>query len=255
MKKLYSIGETSKINSVSVQALRLYEKMGILKPAYINPSSGYRYYKEEQFIWIDIIKYCNYVKLPLKTLKNIFILKDPIKIRELLIKHKEQINKEIDYLTRVNTDINVLLRSMDNIQTKNLMNVFINNIDKIAIKTKKVDGNLPYHDLDVKMREVEMDMAKHKQDYGSYSGVIYDNKFNSKEVFISYEDHNVIDKEIKKGKYLVIAFTQNDMEKAKKVLKNYIKENKIKTEGGFILIQQVGLSIYYIFHYIIKIKE
>ena len=254
MKKLYSIGETSKINSVSIQALRLYEKMGILKPAYINPTSGYRYYKEEQFIWIDIIKYCNYVKLPLKTLKNIFNNKDSKQIKELLLNHKEQIKNEIDYLTRVNNDINNLLKSMDDIKNQNLLNVYISPLDRISIRTKKVDNNQNYHYLDQKMREVEMNMAKQHIGYGSYSGVIYDKKFNPKEVFISYEDSLINDKEITKGNYLTITFTQDDMDKARKILLKYIKDNKIKIDGDFILIQQVGLSIYYIFNYIVKLK-
>ena len=254
MKKLYSIGETSKINSVSIQALRLYEKMGILKPAYINPSSGYRYYKEEQFIWIDIIKYCNYVKLPLKSLKNIYNNKNNDEIKELLLSHQQQIKQEIDYLNRVNDDINNLLKSMDDIKNKNLLNIYTSFINKISIKTKQVKNNNNYHYLDQQMREIEMNMAKHHIGYGSYSGVIYDNKFNPKEVFISYEDSTINDKEIKEGNYLTINFQQNDMEKAKNILLKYIKDNKIKTDGELIMIQQVGLSIYYIFNYIIKIK-
>ena len=42
--ELLSIGEAAKLKQVSVKSLRYYETIGILKPAYVDPSSGYRYY-------------------------------------------------------------------------------------------------------------------------------------------------------------------------------------------------------------------
>ncbi|HKL41075.1 MAG TPA: MerR family transcriptional regulator [Clostridia bacterium] len=45
---MYQIGEFSKINRVTVKALRYYEKVGLLKPAFIDESNGYRYYSSEQ---------------------------------------------------------------------------------------------------------------------------------------------------------------------------------------------------------------
>lgn len=52
MKKYFSIGETAKINNISIQALRHYDKIGILKPAYIDLNTNYRYYTINQFIYI-----------------------------------------------------------------------------------------------------------------------------------------------------------------------------------------------------------
>lgn len=49
MKKYYSIGEIAKIYNISVDTLRYYEKIGLLKPA-LKRESGYRYYSNEQ-IW------------------------------------------------------------------------------------------------------------------------------------------------------------------------------------------------------------
>src|SRR5512138_193567 len=54
-KKLFSIGEVSKIKGVTKKALRFYERIGLLKPHYINPFNRYRYYSIEQFVYIDII--------------------------------------------------------------------------------------------------------------------------------------------------------------------------------------------------------
>lgn len=42
------IGEFSKLSRVSIRMLRHYDEMGLLRPVYIDPDSGYRYYGENQ---------------------------------------------------------------------------------------------------------------------------------------------------------------------------------------------------------------
>ncbi len=45
---MYQIGEFSKINKVTVKTLRYYDKVGLLKPAFVDKENGYRYYISEQ---------------------------------------------------------------------------------------------------------------------------------------------------------------------------------------------------------------
>ena len=45
---MYRIGLFSKMNRVTIKTLRYYDDIGLLKPAYVDGASGYRYYKSEQ---------------------------------------------------------------------------------------------------------------------------------------------------------------------------------------------------------------
>lgn len=45
---LLKIGELADFFQISVKAVRIYEKKGILTPAYVDPESGYRYYTPDQ---------------------------------------------------------------------------------------------------------------------------------------------------------------------------------------------------------------
>jgi DNA-binding transcriptional MerR regulator len=45
---MLKIGEFSKLARVSVKTLRYYADLGLLKPAYVDRYSGYRYYALEQ---------------------------------------------------------------------------------------------------------------------------------------------------------------------------------------------------------------
>ena len=59
-------GKMAKVKQISIKALRYYEKIGILKPAYCAPDTGYRYYKNEQMLAIDMIKFLQILDIPLK---------------------------------------------------------------------------------------------------------------------------------------------------------------------------------------------
>ena len=45
---MLKIGEFSKLAQVSPKALRIYDERGLLRPAWIDRFSGYRYYAPEQ---------------------------------------------------------------------------------------------------------------------------------------------------------------------------------------------------------------
>lgn len=45
---MFAIGLFSKMNRITTKALRHYDKIGLLKPAYTDESNGYRYYTSEQ---------------------------------------------------------------------------------------------------------------------------------------------------------------------------------------------------------------
>lgn len=64
--KLLSIGEISNITGVHISSLRYYDRIGILKPAYIDPESNYRYYSNSQIGIVEAIQACVEMDIPLK---------------------------------------------------------------------------------------------------------------------------------------------------------------------------------------------
>lgn len=68
--ELLSIGEVAHLKGVGVKALRYYERIGILRPAYVNPDTGYRYYALRQMNELDVIVSCVQLGVPLKELAD-----------------------------------------------------------------------------------------------------------------------------------------------------------------------------------------
>ena len=68
--KLLSIGEMSKLTGAGIKALRHYEKINILKPAFVDESTGYRYYSFSQTYVVGLIKFAVELDIPLKELNT-----------------------------------------------------------------------------------------------------------------------------------------------------------------------------------------
>ena len=76
MQKYYTIGDVSRIMGISTQTLRYYNSIDLLKPAYVNEDTGYRYYSGDQFHFIDRIRYLQKLGMSLDEIKKVLIHND-----------------------------------------------------------------------------------------------------------------------------------------------------------------------------------
>lgn len=74
--RLFSIGKLSKLTGVHIQSLRYYEELGIIKPAYVDCQSRYRYYTFQHVRIIEAIQYCVELDIPLKDFRRFLLEKD-----------------------------------------------------------------------------------------------------------------------------------------------------------------------------------
>ncbi|MDO4552483.1 MAG: helix-turn-helix domain-containing protein [Bacillota bacterium] len=96
--ELLTIGKMSKINGISEQTLRLYDKMGLLSPCSVNHETGYRYYNIKQCAQLDMIQYMKALGMNLTQIKECFDTKDVRKLREVLTLQKENLEHQIEEL-------------------------------------------------------------------------------------------------------------------------------------------------------------
>ena len=65
-RKYLTIGEVSKASRTHIKSLRYYDRIGVLKPAYTDPDTGYRYYLPSQLAYLEAIRFCIEIGIPLK---------------------------------------------------------------------------------------------------------------------------------------------------------------------------------------------
>ena len=66
---MYSIGTYSKLTKTTIAALRFYDKEGLLKPAYTDSKSGYRYYLSSQLVTVQKILSLRQIGIPIEQIK------------------------------------------------------------------------------------------------------------------------------------------------------------------------------------------
>lgn len=72
-KNLLSIGRLSKVSGVHIKSLRYYDELGILRPAYVDPDSKYRYYDISQIYIVEAIQLCIELDIPLRQFTDFLV--------------------------------------------------------------------------------------------------------------------------------------------------------------------------------------
>ena len=66
-----SIGAFARRSRLSIKALRLYDRLGLLTPADVDPGTGYRRYHESQLLRARLIVMMRRVEIPLAQVAEI----------------------------------------------------------------------------------------------------------------------------------------------------------------------------------------
>ena len=104
-QKLFPIGQVAKMYHLSVGTLRHYEQEHLLKPAYVNPQTGYRYYGVRQFEQLTSIRYLRMLGLPLEEISAYLQNREIPVITEKLKRQKELIDLKKEELDRIERKI------------------------------------------------------------------------------------------------------------------------------------------------------
>lgn len=92
---LIPIGRMAELSQVSIPTLRLYDQLGLLKPSYVDPESGYRYYSIHQNARLDVIAYMKELGMSLSEISDILRQEDLTLIEDLLAQKHEQIHEQL----------------------------------------------------------------------------------------------------------------------------------------------------------------
>src|SRR5271155_1706673 len=93
-RKTYTVKEVAKLSNVSVRALRFYDEIGLLKPAYYG-ENGYRYYEKEQLLGLQQILFYRELGFELSKIQK--IMGDPKFDKVAALKsHREQLARETE---------------------------------------------------------------------------------------------------------------------------------------------------------------
>ena len=166
-EKLYTIGEVSKLVNISIKALRYYDKINLFKPAYVDPETNYRYYKDSQIHILDLIKSLKYIGTPLEEMKEVQGLKRDdffvflseqekivsdkieslLEIEKIIANAKKGLQRQKEYpahgdvFLSFEEEIEILQTKAEGIAPKNILNASYSKLKKFAASTEGFRNN------------------------------------------------------------------------------------------------------------------
>lgn len=236
-ENLFSIGEISKIKGITIKALRFYEKIGLIKPHYTDPSTRFRYYSLEQFIHLDIIKAARSMDISPKDVKVILEKKDNKVLLDFMNYQKESAALKIAELQKMISIIDATQNTINNsVSSISQQDIFFKDIPLRYIISKKFDDFTKKKDLLIEYSKfqkiIEDDMLIDNYETGIICTSNDKNEFHPSEI---YNGVNVISKsnksrlsEIQAGRYLCICYNEHNAEEQLSKLYRYINQNKLK---------------------------
>jgi len=102
---LLRIGEFSRATWLSIKALRSYHESGLLVPAEIDPSSGYRSYSVSQLTDAAIIRRLRQLDMPLDAIRQVLDARDPAVTKKFLAEHGAALEQRVAAMQRSIDDL------------------------------------------------------------------------------------------------------------------------------------------------------
>lgn len=254
VKELFTIGQMSRLFATKISTLRYYDEIGLLKPAYTDSNSGYRYYSTPQFERLNTIKYLRALDIPLEKIAGFFDSKDLFHLLHLLEEQQQLIRQQIQKLQRIDCKLQSRL-----LQIADAADSTLEEIQQMLIPPREVaflrkeisiQDNLEYPIRELeRMNQLEPVMFLGKvglllsqqtlqqQQFGQFSGIF---------VFIEQEDnYRGITLTLPGSYYLTIRFSgmHSDAAPYYQQLLNYVEEHNWQLNGDAVEITLIDAGI------------
>ncbi|MCD8309280.1 MAG: MerR family transcriptional regulator [Clostridia bacterium] len=108
MKKFFTVGETAKECGLTAEALRHYDRIGLVSPREKDKFTGYRYYDADDVVRLKTIRMLKAMAIPLDEIRRLLSLDDLKEVTEAFSHFERQaeikiaqLNEGLDYMRRV----------------------------------------------------------------------------------------------------------------------------------------------------------
>lgn len=114
MKKFFSVGEAAKAANMTSEALRHYDRIGLVKPSKKDEWTNYRYYTEADIVLLNTVHALQQMDLPLKKIKEVLAYDDLRRIIDFFEEAEQKADEKILSLQYSKAKIGLAKQSYEN---------------------------------------------------------------------------------------------------------------------------------------------
>ncbi len=260
-EELLPIGKMAKLNRVSIPTLRLYDEKGLLKPRYIDPDTGYRYYDINQNARLDMIAYMKELGMSLSEIAHALQKEDITLVEEILSRKNEQIHEQMRQLKARHDAVERAIMSIERYRKSPATGTLsLEYIDRrfvwgIPCSTNFYSGDI--HSYEKVLRELRLKLEESGfQQIHSYNigtSITRENfvngQFVANRIFIFTNRHTSGDQSamhmVDSGMYACIYLDNYDDEvSGAGMLLDYCRENQYQICGDYLCEVMTGFQVF-----------
>ena len=129
---LLSIGRFAFASGLTVKALRHYDEIGLLRPAHVDGSSGYRYYDPVQLRDALAIRRLRRLDVPLEEIR-VLVGADPETLRARLAEHRERVAASTEDRRRLLAEIDRFVRTEEELVPIEDMEIEVREVPELRL--------------------------------------------------------------------------------------------------------------------------
>ena len=132
--KRLSIGGFALVSGLSINALRHYDELGLLRPAFVDPATGYRRYEPGQVHRAWLIRALRRVDMPIDAVRQVVDDPDGVALTAQLRRHRELLADRAQILDQMVCTVDHYIENgvaMPELKTPRIVQVTIN-VDDLA---------------------------------------------------------------------------------------------------------------------------
>jgi DNA-binding transcriptional MerR regulator len=146
-ERMLSIGRFARLSGLTAKALRHYDELGLVRPAYVDGWTGYRWYERSQLRDAVAVRRLRALRVPLDEVA-VLIRADDEPLREALAVHRARLEGEVAETRHILTELDALIEGKERLVTDMTLDLSI--VDEpagryaVAGKRVRVDDMLSY---------------------------------------------------------------------------------------------------------------
>lgn len=260
MQEIISITEMAKLRKITTETLRHYDRVGLLKPVYVDPQNGYRYYSITQYEKIGTIRELRNLGMSLSEIKEYFDNRNVATSKKLLIEQKMRIDSQISRLNKLREEINGKIDFLNVILSTDLTNEI--RLKRFSTRKYVYFNRAVTNEIELSHDSVRLEGILNKSNKqlpifatNRYGGIILKEDIEQKvrplsaRMIIAYNEEGDVDEkniiEVPEGDYLCMFYVGNfwNRENSIQMILDYMKDNGLQLAGDILQMQWVDFAI------------
>ena len=251
MKKLYKIGDISKLYNISNDILRYYEKIGLLIPD-VRGENGYRYYSESQLWKLNNIRSLRNLGVSLNEIIDFLNTRSIKKTKEMIKFQLKKIDENLRELLKLKEELELKkenIRYFEHFSDYEIPRIKYYPKRYILLKNGKFKDE---NEINLELKKLKR-KSEEDNDFiftESEIGTVIKLEEWEKGNYSDYIGTFIITSEIKEnfldeGEYLTYFFSGDyiNLSKHYKKLKEFIRENNYRVCGNIIELYHIEMHI------------